>query len=58
MRIVDSKEEEEIISVLRWFIKYTTDWRGSLIGNPNPKPLKDFDKKLRKAKRLLKRFKE
>lgn len=41
---------------LRWAISQAEDWRGTLIGNPDPQPLEHFDAYIAFAKRALKKI--
>lgn len=39
--------------VLAWAVREAAIWRGSMIGNPDPIPLLEFDKKVYNAKQVL-----
>lgn len=46
------------INTLNWAIDEAETWRGSMIGNPDPVPLRQFDAKIRKARKALEAIKE
>jgi hypothetical protein len=39
---------------LKWAVHRAEEWRGAEIGNPDPKPLRDFDANIKEAKLALK----
>lgn len=45
----------------RWLkraVDMAEQWRGELIGNPDPKPLIDFDQRIQKMRDVLAKIKE
>ena len=43
---------------LRWAVREAAGWRGSLVGNPDPHPLVEFDALVATAKAALKSLEE
>lgn len=43
------------IRALAWAIDNAEDWRGSMTGNPDPEPLREFDAAIAKAKAALRK---
>lgn len=43
-------------ALLKWAIAKAEEWRGSFTGNPDERPLKDFELKLAGAKEVLKQI--
>lgn len=42
------------IAALAWAVREAEGWRGSLVGNPDPGPLMEFDANIAAAKEALK----
>jgi len=38
---------------LRWAVDRAAEWRGSLVGDPNPQPLAEFDAHVAEARAAL-----
>lgn len=43
--------------ILKWAVDNAEDWRGSMTGNPDPGPLREFDENIKIAKGALKKLK-
>lgn len=41
---------------LRWAITRAGEWRGSLVGNPDPFPLRKFDARMNQARKALEKI--
>lgn len=41
------------IQNLKWAIDQAECWRGSMVGNPDPRPLNKFDEDIKRARRTL-----
>lgn len=53
MTPLDKKRMDKLRSCLRWALDQAENWRGSMTGNPDPRPLEEFDKRVRKCKEAL-----
>lgn len=41
------------VKALGWAVAQAEDWRGSLVGNPDPGPLEEFDRFIAQAKEAM-----
>lgn len=41
---------------LKWAVDRAEEWRGELVGNPNPEPLKNFDAVVGETRKILKKL--
>lgn len=48
-----TKMPRELRKALAWAVGRAAEWRGLLVGNPDPKPLQEFDYTVRLARRAL-----
>lgn len=46
------------INCIAWAIRNAEVWRGSLVGNPNPKRLEQFDKDIKHAKQGMRKLRK
>ena len=52
------KLKKSDIYALKWANENAEDWRGSLVGNPDPEPLEYFDLMVCAAKKALRKVKK
>lgn len=46
------------IAILKWTVDMAEDWRGSMVGNPDPEPLEIFDAQIAEAKAALRQLRK
>lgn len=53
-KLEGTKMPRKYRNALAWAVGWARDWRGSLVGNPDPKPLAAFDTMVNRARAALK----
>lgn len=52
----DNALTKQELRMLRWAVREAAAWRGTLVGNPDPVPLQDFDACIKIAKTAVKKL--
>lgn len=52
------KQTKKLCKAFKWSIEYAAACRGCLIGNPDPRPLAEFDYHLQEARNEYKKLKK